>query len=536
MEVSDASALRKRTPGSGDDGEGLGKSGEGGNGAGTVVVVGDPPPPGKPEPRPPLSLKERAAALWADRTFRRSVLVTAAMLVMVLGVVLGFYFGWRRGTDLELGGVGYSAELHNVTIEEVAECLGFAAINSTSSFVLVYLNIIQVDLQAFEMPVRFSSIACGPALVDADGVTYDDIDVTLDFSTNTIPKGGVSVQGTYEYSLTGGPLYSYPFDVWNSQIILNAWRRGRNTTDKVPVGMVLNPVSSSFFISANEGSSITTINRGVLRDALLVYVTVSRASTSIAMVILIALSMWVLSVSMLITALDAAYIRPHRIEADVVGASISLLFALPQLRDAMPGIPSLGFAQVDVFAYSVCLLVSAVAAIILLWEFMVKTHVVDGMDTTEVDAKEVVGGMEDKDHVDRLLALVGAHLASSLSHRTLLHLMLSSRKSHAFLRALFERTAVRRVHAGFVSSAPGTEAELWGVNTSTAAALRRTVPWGGIRMVRDVVVVGAVRPGDAVHVRKPGEGVLMVDELAGCVRRPEGASEDEFWTGVLENG
>lgn len=81
---------------------------------------------------------------------------------------------------------------------------------------------------------------------------------------------------------------------------------------------------------------------------------------------------------MLITALDAAFIRPHRIEADVVGASISLLFALPQLRDGMPQVPPIGYAQVDVFAYSVCLLISAIAAIILIWDFLVKTHVMEG--------------------------------------------------------------------------------------------------------------------------------------------------------------
>ncbi|KAI9014064.1 hypothetical protein DFJ74DRAFT_681137 [Hyaloraphidium curvatum] len=371
MESEDG--LRKRAPGVSDS---------------TAVDVPVPVPQQQPvrDPEP----KKRAR--WTpSRTLRRSFFIAAWLLVLLVVAVLGFYFGWRYST----GGGGVSDLLFfNTTLTEARSCLGFGE-QATSGSVLVSYTVVSVDLVDFQLPMRVQATTCGGDLEDAEGLATVDISITCDFDTLVLQRGLPAVQGENTQTLQGGPLYTYPFDVWTATVTTNAFRNGPNgTKERIPVGVTVDAVSTANVIRALALPNATDdASRGPLAGGLQIEIQVSRTAVSIALVIMIAVSMWALSVSMLITALDAAYIRPHRVEADVVGASISLLFALPQLRDAMPAVPSLGFAQVDVFAYSVCLLISAVAAIILLWEFMMRTRVVD--EVAEQSQFDEAGGLEE---------------------------------------------------------------------------------------------------------------------------------------------
>ncbi|KAI9014063.1 hypothetical protein DFJ74DRAFT_681136 [Hyaloraphidium curvatum] len=345
-----------------------------------------------PQQSPVHDPEPKKRARWApSRTLRRSFVIAIWLLVLLVVAVLGFYFGWRYSSG---GGGTGDLLFFNTTLTEARSCLGFGE-QSTSDSVLVAYTVVSVDLVDFQLPLRVQATTCGGDIEDDDGLATVDITYTIDFDTIVLQRGLPAVQSENTQSLDGGPLYTYPFDVWTASITTNAFREGPNGTKlRIPVGVSVDAVSTAYIIRAQAVPNATDdASRGPLAGGLEIQIQISRTAVSIALVILIALSMWALSVSMLITALDAAYIRPHRVEADVVGASISLLFALPQLRDAMPAVPSLGFAQVDVFAYSVCLLISAVAAIILLWEFMMRTRVVD--EVAEQSQFDESGGLEE---------------------------------------------------------------------------------------------------------------------------------------------
>lgn len=85
--------------------------------------------------------------------------------------------------------------------------------------------------------------------------------------------------------------------------------------------------------------------------------------------IFIAVVMWVVSISALILA-STVWIRHRKVEPPTIAVVGALLFALPAMRNNVPGNPEIG-VTFDVASYFWCLLIAAVSVIMLMWNYIV---------------------------------------------------------------------------------------------------------------------------------------------------------------------
>ncbi len=74
---------------------------------------------------------------------------------------------------------------------------------------------------------------------------------------------------------------------------------------------------------------------------------------------------WVLSLWILVIAIDNVLVRPRKVDPDIIGVSVTLLFALPGMRAAMPYAPPIG-SLVDVIGLLWCLIIVSIASATLL--------------------------------------------------------------------------------------------------------------------------------------------------------------------------
>jgi hypothetical protein len=77
---------------------------------------------------------------------------------------------------------------------------------------------------------------------------------------------------------------------------------------------------------------------------------------------------WALSVWTLVIALDHVIIRPREVDPGTIGYTVTLLFALPGMRAAMPFAPPLG-SLVDIVGLLWCLILVSLAAVTLMAGF-----------------------------------------------------------------------------------------------------------------------------------------------------------------------
>jgi hypothetical protein len=342
--------------------------------------------------------KTKRIPLRKDPVFLRSSIVAVSLAVAIAAVLGSFYAAWSGEARI---GAEDDFVYQNTSASETARCLRPPSGGNpdVDPKIIVQYTFLAVDLDSFTLSARWEALACGSDFVDSTGATKFHSEILINLVSQPFPKGSVVISGVHDFALRGGPLYPFPLDKWNSIIATDAYYRDDNVSVSLATGVQVNPVSSSYYITLDLREPPDPLPPGALRTALLTGVIVARNTVSIVLVFFLAIAMWSLSISMLLTALDAVYIRPHRIEADVVGASISLLFALPQLRDAMPGVPTVGYAQLDIFGYSVCLVFAAFAAILLIWNFLLRTKIVDGLDIVPGEQLMEMRAYVESDHV-----------------------------------------------------------------------------------------------------------------------------------------
>ena len=80
--------------------------------------------------------------------------------------------------------------------------------------------------------------------------------------------------------------------------------------------------------------------------------------------------MWVLSLS-LFTLTITLYTRRRKVEPPTIAVAGALLFALPGLRNAQPGIPTLGCAA-DTAGFFWNMLLIALSIVLMMWNYIFK--------------------------------------------------------------------------------------------------------------------------------------------------------------------
>jgi hypothetical protein len=185
------------------------------------------------------------------------------------------------------------------------------------------------------------------------GVTMDPLDITL------------NVDGTAS---------NYPFDRHTAQLVLDLGRpvtgdqgppvKGQ-VLDYVPVPIALNltAVQPGYRIALRQ---VGPFEAGILR----VQLSVRRSLTVISFAMFVMLVEWLLALGTLAVTLMVA-IRGRRPEVAIFAWLATMLFALPPLRDVMPGVPPIGTLG-DFLSFFWTVSIVAVCLIILVVDWVLR--------------------------------------------------------------------------------------------------------------------------------------------------------------------
>jgi len=190
---------------------------------------------------------------------------------------------------------------------------------------------------------------------------------TFNFSANAnLPDHAFSL------SAPGNP-NNYPFDWYNATLFINA---GSIQTDQ---GLPL----VVFTQGAVQGFIYTTQFQSFAEDGSAVSISfvVQRSTTTRVFAIIIFLLMWLLSLSIFIAAMSV-WFRGKNAELPMVSISTALLFALPNIRNSQPGVPSPVGTTEDMVGFFWNILLVAASAVFLLikWVLQNKRPRPDRMD------------------------------------------------------------------------------------------------------------------------------------------------------------
>eukprot|EP00158_Paraphelidium_tribonemae_P003150 Partr_v1_DN25917_c0_g1_i2_m68779 len=214
----------------------------------------------------------------------------------------------------------------------------------------VYITTSSIDLDNMEMNVFVSFIPTGvfaskdPA--DAPGAlsVLNTIRVVVgDISEEFFSSGDIMKPLSVSLPLLSGDVNSFPFDKYDSKTSVTIQYENERDVE-IPMGIYADGFTQNF----NVFPQILPIVNGIFRHAYIRYV-VTRSSSVIGFSIFLVVLMWFLSLSTLALSLDVIMRKKPPAEG-LMGMAIALIFALPALREAVPGVPKFG-AVIDVLGF-----------------------------------------------------------------------------------------------------------------------------------------------------------------------------------------
>jgi hypothetical protein len=226
----------------------------------------------------------------------------------------------------------------------------------------LYLQPIQIDVVNESIQVRISVLP-----VSNGAPTIADHDFLLEIGRGNqveyvrVTAGQSLPEVTYEFDLHDGDVRNYPLDTYSSLIALRASERTAESRELVlPIHVTAWEAVLGFDVRAK---SIASQQGGELRIQYMVRRTGAVSFFGLA----IYTAMFVMMVCALIIG-SLVFLGIRKIEVTLVGALGAMIFALPALRNAMPGAPPLGVrADILVFFWAELGVVIALCLFIAAW-------------------------------------------------------------------------------------------------------------------------------------------------------------------------
>ncbi|KAI9098338.1 hypothetical protein DFS34DRAFT_649922 [Phlyctochytrium arcticum] len=168
-----------------------------------------------------------------------------------------------------------------------------------------------------------------------------------------------------------GDVNKYPFDKWRTLFRLSGTftNRTANAT-QAPLSILLNGNAP---LAAYSVEFVRMCDASLNRDgtALVFAANIRRALTTKVFVVILTVFMWILSLSVMAVALSV-WFRGRKVEPPTIAVAVSMLFALPSIRNSQPLAPPIG-STVDVVGFFWNLVIVAVAASSLLINYITHT-------------------------------------------------------------------------------------------------------------------------------------------------------------------
>ncbi|KNC96613.1 uncharacterized protein SPPG_08196 [Spizellomyces punctatus DAOM BR117] len=279
-------------------------------------------------------------------------------------------------------------------------CSGFPALNPTSSLAAqrvlnatgafdpfeVYLRSLNVvfasmTLASFDVlkataTYRFDFVALGDfsedPTVDRPRPKYD-LNFTIPGVTSmTFAKGKAMQRQDVTIGLTGD-VNDYPFDTQESAVITlegvfrNTTAGANATVAVVPIVAEASGSSQGFRIDFPPDLACA----GTLADGtpaqIIASAKISRTFTTQFFSVMVSILLWILSLLVISISLNIV-MRGRKVEPPVIAFSAAILFAIPGVRNAQPGIPPIG-SNVDVVGFFWNISLCAVGVTMLLGRY-----------------------------------------------------------------------------------------------------------------------------------------------------------------------
>jgi len=226
----------------------------------------------------------------------------------------------------------------------------------------LYLQPIQIDAVNESMLIRISVVPLSDAKV-----TIADRDFLLKIrrgkqEEHVVIRAGQSLpEVTYDFDLHGGNVRDYPLDRYVSLMSLAASEKSQDGTDRsLPIHVTTWEGVLGFDVIAK---SIATQQS----DELQLQLAVSRTGAVSFFGLAIYAAMLVMMVCALIIG-SLVFLGIRRIEVTLIGALGAMIFALPAVRNALPGAPPLGVrADILIFFWAELGAIIALCLFIATW-------------------------------------------------------------------------------------------------------------------------------------------------------------------------
>ncbi|KAJ7151839.1 hypothetical protein C8R43DRAFT_1190405 [Mycena crocata] len=192
--------------------------------------------------------------------------------------------------------------------------------------------------------------------------------LVLDSATRNFPANTIMPTQTVSQILDGD-INRYPFDVFTVDYIIYAFTSPDNSSYGTPLPMTV------FSEGTVQGFKIETTFLGQEVDGSGVQISfrVSRSPITKAFSIVIILVMWGLSGSVFIAAMSV-FFRERKVEPPLIAISTAVLFALPNVRNSQPGIPSVAGTTSDMVGFFFNMLLVAISAFSLILNYIIKNR------------------------------------------------------------------------------------------------------------------------------------------------------------------
>jgi hypothetical protein len=173
-----------------------------------------------------------------------------------------------------------------------------------------------------------------------------------------LPAGGQLVSSTFEVDLNDGSVADYPLDAYTTR--LNVALLDRKSSVRLPARITVWEGALGYDLK-------TSSRAGADPDEVELTTSIARSGAFMLFALCAYGAMIVLGVCAIIVAV-LTYIEAHPPETSLIGSLAAIAFALPVLRNTLPGSPPLGvLADMWVFLWAELATVLALALVVFKW-------------------------------------------------------------------------------------------------------------------------------------------------------------------------
>ncbi|KAI9281212.1 hypothetical protein BC943DRAFT_382833 [Umbelopsis sp. AD052] len=250
--------------------------------------------------------------------------------------------------------------------------------NDRGESLFIQASVMDVDFTAKSYKIHFLLEPNG-TLAGDNGVLSQNVTLSLySMRSFQFPAGETMEPVEMVFNYDFGNDVDYPFDQYSGYFEIMAFASGN--------------ISATIPISFKLEASVTTYNfNPTLRqfsyvtDKIGLKIVAGRSTTTLGFSIFICILMWALSLVIALISYQVV-LRGRRVDAHSTMLGITMLFALPALRSAQPGIPPVGCAA-DIlgFYWNMAIIACAAVAITMCWAVRWRPESNDSLSITSIE-------------------------------------------------------------------------------------------------------------------------------------------------------